>query len=145
MLKRSERSQASILIVDADPASSAQVASLAASIGFHSVWRARSIERALRSCRARPFDVAIIDLVLGDRDGADLVLALRAWPGAVDYVVAAALDRDRLKQAADDRLPVDAFLQKPVHRHALAGLLAGRVRRSSLPEFDPSSEHVEID
>jgi CheY-like chemotaxis protein len=145
MRKRIGLTRTSVLIVDVCPISSEHTVKLCVEMGFNSIWRAGSVERALRYCSATPFDVAIIDLVLGDREGEHLILALRAWPGSVDFIVAVALDDARLQRAAQGSIPADAFLQKPLFRHSLTRSVGNRAGPPNASKFDTAVERVEIE
>jgi DNA-binding response OmpR family regulator len=135
----------SALIVEPDASASLHLTKLMSALGFESVWRARSIKQALRYCTVMPFDVAIIELVLGDQDGANLVMALRAWPGSVDFIVAVCIDADRLRQASQIKVPADAFLQKPLYAPALARCVGNRVRSRRASRFDTDSAIMHIE
>jgi DNA-binding response OmpR family regulator len=145
MLKRPRQAATSILIVDRDDAARRHAAQLGLSLGFDTVWQASSVERALRACKATPFNLAIVELDLGDRHGEDLVLALRGWPGSVDFILAVSLDQERLRKAASMRLPALAFLQKPLHLRALTGCLGARLCFGPKTSFDMANETVEVD
>jgi DNA-binding response OmpR family regulator len=135
----------SALIVEPNASASLHLAKLMSALGFESIWRARSIKQALRYCTVTPFDVAIIELVLGDQDGTHLIAALRAWPGSVDLLVAVCIDEERLRAASQARVPADAFLQKPLYAHALTRCIGDRSRSNRVSRFDANSTTVHIE
>lgn len=127
MALRIRRTPTSVLVVEDQPAASLRVSTLASAIGFDHVWCARSVKQALRYCRVTPFDVAIVQLQLGDEEGEHLIGALRAWPGSVDRIVAVCLDEARLQRAKQARVAADAFLQMPLTFSSLQATVGDRV------------------
>jgi DNA-binding response OmpR family regulator len=134
----------SALIVEPNASASLHLQKIMSAIGFESVWCARSIKQALRYCTVMPFDVAVIELVLGDQDGANLLFALRAWPGSVDFVVAVCLDAGRLQEASQAKVPADAFLQKPLYAPAMIKCIGNRSRAPCTFRFDPNTVIIPI-
>jgi len=118
----------SALVVERLPLAAEHASLQLKAIGFDTVWRARSIAEALRTCKVTPFDVAIIQLQLGEEDGGHLVTALRAWPGSVDLIVTVSMDNERLQRAASAKLPADAFLLLPLAVSALGKAIGHKVR-----------------
>jgi CheY-like chemotaxis protein len=125
---KSRQTPTSVLIVERQPAAAEHLSGLLHGMGFDNVWRARSVAEALRTCKVTPFDVAIIQLDLGKDDGETLITALRGWPGSVDLVVATGLDKGRLRLAASNNLPADAFLLMPLTLSALRKAIGPKIR-----------------
>lgn len=143
-MPRTRRAPTTALIVDHHPESNWRTAEILSSMGFANLWRARSIRQALRICTVTPFDVAIIDLVLGKEDGGHLVSALRAWPGAVGKTIAVAVCGDLLRTAREAHLPADAFVRKPLQEHLLRPYIGMASKPPNGPVFGPS-EIIELD
>jgi hypothetical protein len=80
-----------------------------------------------------------------DQDGANLVTALRAWPGSVDFIVAVCIDEGRLREASNAKAPADAFLQKPLYAQALTRCIGNRSRSRRGSRFDADSAIVPIE
>jgi DNA-binding response OmpR family regulator len=139
---RVRQTPTSALIVEQQPAVAQDLADLLREIGFDTIWRSRSIETALRTCKVTPFDVAIIQLELGEEHGEHLVTALRAWPGSVDLVVAVCMDSERLNRAAMQKLPADAFLQTPLRISALSKAVGHKVRTNRFELADGETDVV---
>ena len=142
---RIERSsgQTNALVVDDHAGARWLVSQALCAIGYSRVWEASSSIAALRYCDALPFDVAIVDLLLGEEDGVDLIDALRHRPGSVGKIIAVSADATRLKNAASR---ADALLAKPLDAEAF-------VRAVGRPNFanhrsidlDDKSDCFEID
>ena len=119
-----------VLVADDNASSRAALAALLAARGWH-VETAASGADTLALLRtagpaAAPFDLAFIDSVLGDLDGASVIAFARAdqaiaMPRCV--LLAADPERERLDALAAD-LRIDAVLAKPFTPGALADVLA---------------------
>nr|WP_229416270.1 PAS domain-containing protein [Massilia sp. PDC64] len=119
-----------VLVADDNASSRAALAALLAGRGWH-VETAASGADTLALLRtagptAEPFDIAFIDSVLGDLDGASVIAFARADQAIVMprcVLLAADPERERLDALAAD-LRIDAVLAKPFTPGALADVLA---------------------
>lgn len=145
MRRRESPTPLCALIVEPNAAASRHAADILKALGYESIWQACSIHQALRYCTVTPFDLALVELVLEDQDGTDLAIALRAWPGSVDYVIAVSVDSDRLQHALDNKIPADALLLKPIHRPALLRCIGHRFRQPKRSVFDDASDLMIVD
>ncbi len=92
----------SILLVEDHATVREAVATSFQQEGFEIVGQAESLAEARRVLRARPVDVALIDLGLPDGYGADLIKELReAHPRAQALVLSASLDRAEIARAVE--------------------------------------------
>jgi signal transduction histidine kinase/DNA-binding response OmpR family regulator len=84
----------------------------------------QAVERIEHACQAgRPFDVILLDWVLLDLDGTEVMRRLRAVDPSVNVVVISAYDWDSLHETAL-RAGATSFLSKPLLPSALRALLA---------------------
>ena len=91
-----------LLVEDHATVREAVAASFQQEEGFEVVGQAGSLAEARRMLRARPVDVALIDLDLPDGYGADLIKDLReAHPQAQALVLSASLDRAEIARAVE--------------------------------------------
>ncbi|MCS0632030.1 PAS domain-containing protein [Telluria mixta] len=119
-----------VLVADDNASSRAALAALLAGRGWHVETAASGADTLalLRSAgpTAVPFDIAFIDSVLGDLDGASVIAFARA-DQAISLprcaLLAADPERERLDALAAD-LRIDAVLAKPFTPGALADVLA---------------------
>lgn len=113
MLKMTEVRPQSILIVDDDHAFSRSVYELLTSFIMDVNW-ARTGAEALEALDGRPPDLVMVDLLLTDMSGLDLIHKIRAQPGlaAVPIVVTSGFvtEGDRAEAMAAG---ANAFLAKP--------------------------------
>jgi DNA-binding NarL/FixJ family response regulator len=92
----------SILLVEDHATVREAVATSFQQEGFEIVGQAESLAEARHVLRARPVDVALIDLGLPDGYGADLIKELReAHPRAQALVLSATLDRAEIARAVE--------------------------------------------
>ncbi|MFO0619348.1 MAG: response regulator [Polyangiaceae bacterium] len=113
------RDARSILVVDDDEAMRGVVQRLLARRGYE-VVAVPDGAAALEAASEKRFDVALIDFVMPQMDGRDLVLALRAASPALRAVLMSGGDR------ADDAAAVGAtFIGKPFAPAALAAVIEG--------------------
>jgi len=115
-----------ILVADDNASSRAALAALLAGHGWHVETAASGADTLALLRAAVPFDIAFIDSVLGDLDGASVIAFARAdqaisLPRCV--LLAADPERERLDAVAAD-LRIDAVLAKPFTPGALADVLA---------------------
>jgi two-component system, OmpR family, KDP operon response regulator KdpE len=110
-----------ILIVEDEPAIR-QVLRLMLEAESYRVIEAGTAERALIEARSHQPDAAIVDLGLPDRDGLEVIRALREW-STVPVLVLSARSMEAQKIAALDA-GADDYVTKPF----LAGELLARLR-----------------
>lgn len=115
---------ASVLVVDDQPANLQLVGSQLAAAGFD-VMPARSGAQALARIQAQRPDLMLLDLLMPEMDGFEVLARLRADPqlAALPVIVLTALQQRELLERAFEAGAVD-FLTKP----CLAGELLARVR-----------------
>jgi PAS domain S-box-containing protein len=115
-----------ILVADDNASSRAALAALLAGHGWHVETAASGAETLALLRAAGPLDVAFIDSVLGDLDGASVIAFARA-DQAISLprcaLLAADPERERLDALAAD-LRIGAVLAKPFTPGALADVLA---------------------
>ena len=115
-----------VLVADDNASSRAALAALLAGRGWHVETAASGADTLALLRTAGPFDVAFIDSVLGDLDGASVIAFARA-DQAISLprcaLLAADPERERLDALAAD-LRIGAVLAKPFTPGALADVLA---------------------
>nr|WP_229481861.1 PAS domain-containing protein [Massilia sp. JS1662] len=115
-----------VLVADDNASSRAALAALLAGRGWHVETAASGADTLALLRTAEPFDVAFIDSVLGDLDGASVIAFARA-DQAISLprcaLLAADPERERLDALAAD-LRIGAVLAKPFTPGALADVLA---------------------
>jgi CheY-like chemotaxis protein len=115
-----------VLVADDNASSRAALAALLAGRGWHVDTAGSGADTLALLRTAEAFDIAFIDSVLGDLDGASVIAFARAdqaisLPRCV--LLAADPERERLDAVAAD-LRIDAVLAKPFTPGALADVLA---------------------
>jgi CheY-like chemotaxis protein len=115
-----------VLVADDNASSRAALAGLLAARGWHVATAADGADALAQLRTGGPFDLAFIDSVLGDLDGASVIAFARA-DHAISLprfaLLAADPERERLDALAAD-LRIDAVLAKPFTPGALADVLA---------------------
>ena len=115
-----------VLVADDNASSRAALAGLLAARGWHVATATDGADALAQLRTGGPFDLAFIDSVLGDLDGASVIAFARA-DHAITLprcaLLAADPERERLDALAAD-LRIDAVLAKPFTRGALADVLA---------------------
>jgi len=101
----------------------------------YEVESAETAESALAAAAMRPPDALIVDLVLPDGTGTDVVRELRTWSSA-PVIVLSAVGDEREKVAALDA-GADDYVTKPVGIDELIARLRAALRRAT-----PSAEPV---
>jgi len=101
----------------------------------YEVETAETAETALAAAAMRPPDALIVDLVLPDGTGTDVVRELRTWSSA-PVIVLSAVGDEREKVAALDA-GADDYVTKPVGIDELIARLRAALRRAT-----PSAEPV---
>jgi CheY-like chemotaxis protein len=117
-----------ILVVDDNPTNVQFLVDLLQMVGFE-VHSATGVTEALAAHAARPFDLVITDLVMPERDGFDLIHAIRCGPHAPQTPIivasASAFPGDQVRSAAAG---ANAFVPKPVESLALLQKMAGLLK-----------------
>jgi signal transduction histidine kinase/DNA-binding response OmpR family regulator len=132
-----------ILVVDDNPTNVQFLVDLLHMVGFE-VQSATGVTQALAAHAQQPFDLVITDLVMPDRDGFDLIHAIRSGPHAphtpIVVASASAFADDQVRSAAAG---ANAFVPKPVESLTLlqkiAGLLKIEYRYAQTPSEAPAS------
>jgi two-component system, OmpR family, response regulator QseB len=133
-----------ILLAEDDPLLGDGLRAGLRQLGFQVDW-VRDGVAAEREARAQPYAAAVLDLGLPQRDGMDVLAALRRAGNALPVLVLTARDAlpDRIRgldAGADD------YVVKPVDLHELAARLRALVRRAhGQPRECLSAHGVELD
>jgi len=125
---------ARILVVDDEPQILRALQTSLRGAGYE-VETAETAETALAAAAMRPPDALIVDLVLPDGTGTDVVRELRTWSSA-PVIVLSAVGDEREKVAALDA-GADDYVTKPVGIDELIARLRAALRRAT-----PSAEPV---
>jgi two-component system cell cycle response regulator DivK len=113
-----------VLVVDDNPLNLELVNDVLTAAGF-TVRQASSAEEALRSARARPPDLILLDIGLPGMDGYAAVRALKADPVTREIVIVAVTafampeDEGRARKAG-----FDAYISKPIQTRSLSETVA---------------------
>ena len=107
----------------------------------YEVETAETAERALAAAAMRPPEAVILDLVLPDGTGTDVVRELRTWSSA-PVIVLSAVGDEREKVAALDA-GADDYVTKPVGIDELLARLRAVLRRAA-PSGEPVLEIGEL-
>ncbi|MFN7725478.1 MAG: ATP-binding protein [Rubrivivax sp.] len=117
-----------ILVVDDNTTNVEFLVDLLHLVGFQ-VQSAAGVTEALAAHAAQPFDLVITDLVMPDRDGFDLIHAIRRGVHAPQTPIivasASAFPGDQVRSAAAG---ANAFVPKPVEALALLQKMAGLLK-----------------
>jgi two-component system, OmpR family, KDP operon response regulator KdpE len=90
----------------------------------------------IRQAASRQPDAILLELVLPDGDGLDVITHIRQWNATVPIIVISVRDHERDKVRALDA-GADDFVSKPFSvRELLARLRAGLRRSAALPDTD---------
>lgn len=127
-----------ILVVDDNPTNVQFLLDLLQMVGFE-VHSAAGVTQALAVHAQRPFDLVITDLVMPDRDGFDLIHAIRSGAHAphtpIIVASASAFADDQVRSAAAG---ANAFVPKPVEGLALLQKMAGLLKIEYLYAQQPA-------
>jgi signal transduction histidine kinase/CheY-like chemotaxis protein len=117
-----------ILVVDDNPTNVQFLVDLLQMVGFE-VHSALGVTEALAAHAERPFDLVITDLLMPERDGFDLIHAIRAGVHAPQTPIivasASAFAGDQVRSTAAG---ADAFVPKPVESLTLLQKMAGLLK-----------------
>jgi two-component system KDP operon response regulator KdpE len=116
-----------ILVVD-DERAIRRALELTLSRAGYEVATAATVEAALIAAAAAPPDMALIDLVLPDGDGAELTREIRTWSSA-PILLLSAVDEEREKVRALDA-GADDYLTKPFGVEELLARVRALLRRA---------------
>jgi CheY-like chemotaxis protein len=115
-----------VLVVDDDPVFR-EIARAMLQAGGHEAAVAEDGVKGLRAVEARPPDLAVVDMLMPNRDGIEVLADLRRrWPAVKVIMVSAGarlLDADALLGAAK-ALGADATLGKPLQQAVFLDLVA---------------------
>jgi two-component system, OmpR family, KDP operon response regulator KdpE len=129
-----------ILVVDDEPQILRALGTTLRAAGYD-VDSAAAAEAALSSAAAHPPEAVILDLVLPDGSGTDVVRELRTWT-EVPVIVLSAVGEEAEKVAALDA-GADDYVTKPFSVDELLARLRAVLRRSA-PSLDPVIEVGEL-
>jgi signal transduction histidine kinase/CheY-like chemotaxis protein len=117
-----------ILVVDDNTTNVQFLVDLLQMVGFE-VHSATGVTEALATHAAQPFDLVITDLLMPERDGFDLIHAIRCGPHAPQTPIivasASAFAGDQVRSTAAG---ADAFVPKPVESLTLLQKMAGLLK-----------------
>lgn len=116
-----------VLVIEDDPRSVKLMELILASQGYEAVV-ARNGKEGLAAARGRAFDLILLDLMLPEVDGFEVLRQLRSDPDLRDVpvVVTSARARPTTKQEAAD-LGADYYLTKPYRKAELLDVIASFV------------------
>ena len=124
-----------LLVVDDEQFLRDAVATLLGSLGF-TVESAGTGTEALRLARARPFDLLILDVMLPDLDGFEIVQRLRRDRNHVPVIFLTARDT-REDKVAGLAMGGDDYITKPFHLDELTARVRTVLRRTRPVPDDP--------
>jgi DNA-binding response OmpR family regulator len=119
-----------ILVIEDHP-TQLKLAHLVLSAAGHEVSDAGASEQAFIAIRADRPQLILVDLVLPDVDGLDLIRRLKAEPETREiHVVAVTSHPERYPKAAALAAGCDAYFVKPIDTREIAGQLTAIASRS---------------
>jgi two-component system OmpR family response regulator len=131
-----------LLVVDDEQFLREAVATLLSSLGF-TVTSAGTGTEALRLARTRPFDLLILDVMLPDVDGFEIVQRLRRDRNQVPVIFLTAKDT-REDKVAGLTMGGDDYITKPFHLDELTARLRTVLRRTRPIPDDPVLTFADI-
>jgi two-component system, OmpR family, KDP operon response regulator KdpE len=136
-----------ILVVDDEPAILRFLRAGLGSQGY-GVVEAKTAAEALAAVRRKAADLVVLDLGLPDRDGLDLIPALRATDAALPIIVLSSRNDERAKVAALDA-GADDYVTKPFGMEELLARIRAAARhrlaqQGELPVFRSGELAVDL-
>src|SRR6202167_1874002 len=131
-----------LLVVDDEQFLRDKVATLLSSLGF-TVASVGTGTEALRLARTRPFDLLILDVMLPDLDGFEIVQRLRRDRNHVPVIFLTAKDT-REDKVAGLTMGGDDYITKPFHLDELTARLRTVLRRTRPIPDDPVLTFADI-
>src|SRR5947209_20429178 len=139
------KNQPLVLVADDEPRITKLVAITLTDEGFR-VVTAASGEEALRKAEEMRPDIVLLDVVMPDLDGIEVMRQLREWrPVPVILLTAKGSTADKAKGLD---LGADDYIAKPFHPDDLAARVRAVIRRSSGPAPGAGGlrcDHVQMD
>ena len=118
----------SVLVVDDDRAILRTFTRILQRAGF-STETADNGKEALEKIKARSYDVALIDMILGDSNGLDLLPKIEETsPNTVKIIITGADSSEKRTEAC--RNGADAYLTKPVSPELLLNIFQEKLKGS---------------
>ena len=130
-----------VLVVDDEPQILRGVRVVLRNAGFH-VDTAETVAEALDALAVRPPDALVLDLVLPDGTGVDVLRELRSW-SALPVLVLSALGDEREKIRALDE-GADDYVTKPFAAGELSARLRALLRRAGDGGGEPAVEAGDV-
>ena len=131
-----------LLVVDDEEFLRDAVATLLSSLGF-TVASAGTGTEALRLARTRPFDLLVLDVMLPDLDGFEIVQRLRGDRNHVPVIFLTAKDT-REDKVAGLSMGGDDYITKPFHLDELIARVRTVLRRTRPVPDDPLLTFADI-
>ena len=124
-----------VLVCDDEPQILRALKVILREAGFEPI-PAATVEEALDAAAVRPPDAAIVDLVLPDGDGVDVVRGLREWSQMPVLVLSAVGDEEAKVRALD--AGADDYVTKPFGPRELVARLEAALRRVGAGAGEPA-------
>ncbi len=124
-----------VLVCDDEPQILRALKVILREAGFEPV-PAETVEEALDAAAVRPPDAAIVDLVLPDGDGVDVVRGLREWSQMPVLVLSAIGDEEAKVRALE--AGADDYVTKPFGPRELVARLEAALRRVGAGAGEPA-------
>jgi two-component system, OmpR family, KDP operon response regulator KdpE len=137
-------SGARILVCDGEPQTLRALKAILGDAGF-AVATAASAGEALDGASVRPPDAAILELVLPDRDGVEVVRSIRAWSDMPILLLSAVAEEAEKVRAFE--AGADDYLTKPFGPDELVARLRALLRRAARGRTEPKIviDELELD
>lgn len=122
-----------VLVIEDDPRSIRLMELILSSQGYEAVM-ARNGREGLDAVRRRPFDVILLDLMLPEVDGFEVLRQLRNDPDLADVpvIITSARARPTTKEEAAE-LGANYYLTKPYRKAELLDVIASLTEPNSRP------------